>query len=384
VTKVIKFTKRVWAEINLNNLAYNFNSLHKVMDDNQSMMAVVKANAYGHGDKIISSELQTLGVSWFAVSNIDEAISLRKAGITKKILILGYTPEILADTLVEYDLVQTVYCLDYAKGLSKNLSKPLDIHIKIDTGMSRIGFFGDTKSIISQVFELKKLENFNLSGIFTHLSSADSFDKDSVKYTNKQIEFFELLIDELKNNGITFENIHIENSAGIITTRKNISNIVRAGIMLYGLNPSENINGDIKPVMSLKAIVSMVKNVPENTSIGYSRAFVTSIPTKIATIPIGYADGYHRVASNQGSVLINGKKANIIGNVCMDQLMVDVSDIDVKIGDEVIIFGDGLSADEFAFTCKTINYEIVCDVSMRVPRVYIKNNEIIDIISYIN
>ncbi len=387
------YLKRTWANINLDYLHDNIKAIQQKLSPSTKIMAVVKADGYGHGDHYISNALALDGIDFFAVSNLDEALSLRHAGITSDILILGFTPAQSASMLAEQKISQTVFSKQYAEELSeycKQNNCEVNVHIKLDTGMGRIGFIeNDSIDATNEVKALLALEGLCFKGIFTHLSSADSLDDDSIAYTKQQIGRFNRVVDTLKKQGITFECVHLQNSAGIAFVPDLKYTHARAGIVMYGAAPSnEELDFDVKPVMELKSVISMVKEVEIGTAISYNRRFVSEKKIKVATVPIGYADGYPRLLSNKGEMLVNGKRAPIIGNVCMDQLMLDVTEIDdVHEGNIVTVVGvDGdeqITFAELANKIGTISYELMCLIGRRVPRVYIKNGKTIDVVDYI-
>ncbi|MCC8069199.1 MAG: alanine racemase [Ruminococcus sp.] len=376
-----RYRKRTWCEIDLNALKYNVDTIKSITD--KKIIAVVKANAYGHGDIEIATELQNLGIDYFAVSNLDEGIKLREHGILGEILILGYTPVEEAEMLQNYNIVQAILGYDYAIELNKSLEEKgstARVHIAIDTGMNRIGFIqnehNDTLEDIKKVYALK---NLKIDGIFTHLCVADSFRQDNVDFTEYQLNNLDTIVAELKKSGYDCGLVHAQNSAGLTNLKKEQYGAVRAGIILYGLNPSNDVRKDIvyKPIMALKSVVSMVKYISKGDTVGYGRTFKADKTIKVATVTAGYADGYSRLLSNKGEVLIHGIRCKIIGNVCMDQFMVDVSNIDnVKSGDIVTLVGtDGnetITLDELANIIGTINYELACNINLRASRVYIK------------
>lgn len=369
------FLKRTWAEIDISALKHNLN-LFKKHAENSKIMAVVKADAYGHFAKIIAPVLENEGADYFAVSNIEEAIELRNYGIKKPVLILGYTPVNYAKTLSDYDISQCVYSLEYAKELSKNAKKEnvkIKVHIKLDTGMSRLGFDCRNDSLCGMCEAIKsaKLDGFTAEGIFTHFAVADRNDNTEDGFTNEQFERFEIAVEILEENGIIFPLKSCCNSAGFLKDSDKHLSYSRTGIALYGLLPDKDFDTDFPliPVMTVKSIISQVKEIKKGDTVNYGRTFEAQKPMKVATVSAGYADGYPRLLSNKGYVLINGKKANILGRVCMDQMCVDVTDIDAKMGDEVILFGKDLSVDILAEMTGTINYEIICGISSRVPRI---------------
>lgn len=383
------FSKRTWAEINLNSIEYNFRNIKNKLSKNTKILCVLKADAYGHGAEFLVKEYEKLGADWYGVSNIDEAVQLRNAGAKKPILIFGYTNPEMVETLNKYDISQAVFSLQYAKKLSEICEKTgskIKIHIKVDTGMSRIGFFCQSEESINssaeEIKQLKNLKNLETEGIFTHFSVSDDM-TNNTEYTIKQYNNFCSIIKKIENEGINIPIKHCCNSGGIISCPGMHMDMVRAGVILYGLYPSEEVKDkiDLKPVMQLKTVVSQVKEIPENTSVSYGRTFVSNKKMKIASVSIGYADGYSLKFSNTAELLIHGKRAKIVGRVCMDQLMIDITDIeDVKEGDEVTVFGtdnpQNISVDELAKIAGTINYEIVCLIGKRVPRIYIKDGKI--------
>lgn len=373
------FLHRTWAEIDLPSLKHNFN-LIKQKSEKGLIMSVVKANAYGHSVSDIAPVLEEIGTDWFGVSNIYEAIQLRKIGIKKPILILGYTPVNMVKTLSDFDISQCVYSLDYATLLSQYAKKSgvtIKAHLKLDTGMSRLGFDCRTDDLkgIGEAVESAKKESLICEGVFTHFAESDREISKDDGWTDAQYNRFLNAISVLKSNGVTPDICHCANSAALVTDKDKLLDMTRPGIILYGLSPSSasQFDIDLKPVMTLKSVVSMVKTIKCGDTVSYGRTFKAEKEMKIATIAAGYADGYPRLLSNNGYVIINGKKANILGRVCMDQMSVDVSDVpDVKMGDEVLLFGKELSVDMLAEKVGTINYEIVCGISPRVPRVIIK------------
>ena len=374
-----KFLRRTWAEVDLNQIVENVKIYVDSRNRKTKIIAVVKADAYGHGDVKVAEALSKSGVDMFAVSNIYEAITLRGAGIGGEILVLGYTPVESVELLHRYDITQTLISYDYAKELHDKCCKPLKCHIAIDTGMNRIGFDASNIELcVRQIGECCSM--LDVEGIITHLCVADGSSDDDKRFTDLQIEKFRTIVDATEN--LNFKCVHCLNSAGGISYSEindRLYEIVRLGIVMYGLKPSKDFNmpKGIKSVLSWKTVVSMMKDVKPGETIGYGRSYVAQKSIKVATLPVGYADGYNRLLSNKGYVLINGKKAHIIGRICMDQMMVDVSDIDdVSVGDEVVLLGKScnfqLTADDMASLIDTIGYEIVCDISKRVPRIYLQ------------
>lgn len=370
---------RVMAEVDLRAIGHNIDEIQRIIPKNTELMAVVKADAYGHGVFGICNTLLENRVDRLAVAILDEGIQLRKQGINLPILILGYTPEVFSDKIVEYDLNQTVFTYSMARSISEvacKLGKNAKIHIKIDTGMGRIGFLCNDQAI-KEIEQIYKLPHLDVEGIFTHFSKADEQDK---SYTDNQIRQFNTLIQRLEERGIHIPIKHTANSAAILDVEESHFNMVRAGIILYGLYPSEFTNKDLihlQPAMTLKTHIIFIKDVDQGTPISYGGTYITPCTKKIATIPVGYGDGYSRLLSSKGGVLINNEFAPIVGRICMDQFMVDVTHIkDIKVGDEVILFGrqgdQMISVEDIASLMGTINYEVVCMVGKRVPRGYLK------------
>ncbi|MCX7841741.1 MAG: alanine racemase [Clostridia bacterium] len=382
---------RAWAEINLDNIAHNVRELKKITSRNAELLGVVKADAYGHGVMEVSRTLLNNGVSRLAVSMLDEAVQLRKNGIEVPILILGYTDPRRAEEIITNDVTQTVFSHDLAEALSAaavKLGRNVKIHIKIDTGMTRIGFMPGY-SAVKNVVQISRLPGIIIEGLFTHFASADEKDK---SYTHMQFEKFMSICSELNRIGVYIPVKHAANSAALIEFPEMHLNMVRPGIALYGLYPSEEVDKSkvqLKPAMTLKANVTMVKTVEAGTSISYGRIFTTSRESRIATIPIGYADGYTRLLTSKARVLVNGEEAPVAGKICMDQCMVDVTDLisEVKVGDEVVLFGEQgdrkITIEEIASAVGTINYEIVCIIGKRIPRVYIQDGKVSGVLNYL-
>ena len=390
------FLKRTWAQIDLDAIKHNYLQIRNNISDKSMLLCVIKADAYGHGAVALAKEYERLGADWFAVSNLEEAFQLRNNGIKKPILILGYTPANMAYELSKLNISQAVFSEEYANDLSNYAAKnnvKVKIHLKIDTGMSRIGFvFKNERENLETIKELRRvcnLENLITEGIFTHFAVADEAGK-SIETTNGQFSAFSDICKILKDSGINIKIRHCSNSGGILNYPQTNLDMVRAGIILYGLFPSNYVRNklDLQPAMSLKTVISQVKTVPEGTAVSYGGTFVTQRKTKIATVPIGYADGYLRVLSSKASMLVNGKKAPVIGRICMDQAMLDITDIE-KINENTVVtvFGkDGdaeIKVEDIADIANTINYEILCLISKRIPRIYIKNGEKIGQLNYL-
>ena len=369
----IIISKRCWTEINLDTIKQNYLIYSKYLKQNQKIMAVVKADAYGHGDVEVAKMLQDIGCFDYAVSNVQEAVRIRKNHIQGQILILGYTPPNYLDDLYVHDLTQAILSDEYAELLMNN-GAPIKCQVAIDTGMNRIGLDADNPQDCSRTIHKVASSHLKLNGIFTHLCIADTDDDECKRFTNEQIRKFRNVADEIKDLNLDY--IHCLNTAGGLWNNC-FGNLVRLGISLYGLKPdySNVLPEGIEPGLSWKSIVSMVKNVYPGETIGYGRSFKVEQTMKVATVTVGYADGYSRLLSNRGFVLINGHRASIVGRVCMDQIMVNVTDIpDVKMGTEVTLIGrngkEVITADDLAHIYGTIGYEVVCDISKRVERFF--------------
>ncbi len=375
----MKNHKRAWAEINLSRLEKNVNTIKSHISTDTDIMAVVKADAYGHGEREILKKLNEIGIKYFAVSNLDEAISVRKTCENQEILILGYTPPEYADEIVNNKILQCIVSREYAQRLSEATDMPVRCHIKIDTGMGRIGLKHDTAAeCCDEIEEILKYKNLIIEGIFTHFAVADSDIAENIAYTKKQADFIKNVYSELNSRGIRLKHVHFLNSAGSAYHCDSTSTLARIGITMYGLYPNYPLPlpYEVEPVMEFKAVISDVKTVNPGESISYGRTYTADKAVKIATVTVGYADGYSRLLSSEGQVIVKGRRCDITGRVCMDQMMIDVSEIDdVREGDIVTLIGtDGsetITADELASWYGTIGYEVVCGISKRVPRVYI-------------
>ena len=362
---------RTYASVDLSAIENNINELKKKLKKGVLTLATVKADAYGHGAVGVAVSIQSM-VDYFGIAELGEAVELREAGVEKPILVLSYTSPYQYETLIENELTQTIFNYDDAVALSSaavKLNKIARVHIAIDTGMSRIGFFCNDESV-EIVKRINDLPNIYIEGIFSHYACADCPDKST---TEKQTKLFKEFNEKLLNRGMKIPIKHICNSAGSLTLEEQFD-MVRLGLVMYGLYPDDCVKDgtvNLKPAMKIVSHVIHVKEVPEGSGVSYGHTFFSERPTKIATVCIGYADGYSRLFSNRGKVLINGEFANVIGRVCMDQLMVDVTDLKkVNVGDEVVILGrDGaneITAEELAEMTGTINYEIICQFQKRV------------------
>lgn len=382
------YLKRCEAVIDLDAVSRNLEGYKSFLPEEAELMCVVKASCYGHCDRAIAPYLQEKhGVRYFAVSNITEAIRLREIGVGGDILILGYTCPEEAEKLSEYSIIQAITELSYAKALSEHANgRKVRCHCAIDTGMTRIGVRGTVESCADEIERVSALEGIALEGVFTHFAVADSDGEDNFAYTDMQQQKIIAVTDELKRRGITLKHSHFMNSAAGVYRPDPRSSLARLGIILYGLMPNtaKALPFELSPVMTLRATISMIKTVEPGTQVSYGRTFTAQRPTRLATITCGYADGYPRALSNKGYVLINGKRANITGRICMDQFMCDVTDIEnVRVGDYAVLIGkcgeEMITADDIADMTGTIGYEIVCGISSRVPRVIMSNNTEIDV-----
>ncbi len=342
------------------------------------MIAVIKTDGYGHGAVRLAEELEQFSFVWgYAVATIEEAVELREAGLKKRILILGYVFPTAYETLIKYQVTPTIFDTESAELLCKEAqkqNKTIPVHIKVDTGMSRIGLPA-AKEGIDTAKRIASSGTLVVEGIFTHLAKADEWDHVPAQ---QQIDRFKAFCGELEKEGVTIPLKHCANSAGIIGFESANMDLVRAGIIIYGLMPSDEVSAEmiaLRPILSWKSTVAYVKTLPAGVPVSYGGTYITSEETVVATIPVGYGDGYPRLLSNQGAVLIRGKRAPIIGRVCMDQFMVDVTKIKgVSRGDTVALIGrdqeEEIRMEELAELCGTINYEIACNINKRVPRIY--------------
>ncbi|WP_101772761.1 alanine racemase [Peptostreptococcus faecalis] len=384
--KLIKTSN--WIEINLDNLEYNFKGIKKRLPEGTKICMVVKSNAYGHGAVELSRIYEEYGADYLAVARVKEALELRNNGIKLPILNLGYTSPIAVEESIKQNVSMTIFDYEFAKEISekaKSLGMDAKVHIKLDTGMSRLGYVVSNDNIEDIAQEIKKigeLENITVEGIYTHFATADAENKE---FENLQMSRFSDVLGELEKLNILPKYRHCSNSAEILDEEERY-NMVRPGIIQYGVYPSDEVKHtiDLKPVMVFKAKVTNVKIVQPGTSISYGRTYFTTVVEKIATIAIGYTDGFLRGRKNP-YVYIKGVKCPVVGRICMDQTMVRVPmDLDVNIDDDVTIFGDeNVSVDDVAIECDTISHEVMCKIGRRVERIYIKNGEIINAVSYL-
>lgn len=361
-----------WAEVRLDNLSYNLAQIKKRLSAKIKVMGTVKADAYGHGLIPVAKKLVDYGVDYLGVASIDEGIKLREAGINLPVLVLGLILETDIEPLFTYGLTVTVCTESFARVLNikaKSLGRIINAHIKVDTGMGRIGVL--YREALRTIKKIHSLKFINIEGVFTHFALADV----NEEFTFTQISFFGRLVAKLHEDNIHIPLVHAANSSGIFNFEESHFNMVRPGLVIYGLSPGKNTGIDLKPLLSLKTKIVYVKKVPQGYGISYGHTYVTSKPTTIVTLPIGYGDGYPRNLSNQASVLIKGKYFKISGRVCMDQIMVDVGNTSVKAGDEAVLIGsqgkNKIIVEDLADLSGTIPYEIVCGLGSRIPRIYI-------------
>lgn len=383
--------RRTWAEINLDALSHNMRQIKKITNPNALIMAVVKADAYGHGAAECAEVLLENGADRLAVATLSEAIELRRLFPNIPILILGSSMESEAPELVENDITVSVYTYELAQALSESavsLDKPVRVHIKLDTGMSRIGFpviDGDNSGITEEILRISKLPMLEIEGIFSHFSTSD---EENRSYTDLQFKRFMSVCDDLKESGLLIPIKHICNSAGIMMYPEYHLDMVRPGVILYGMYPSNEVDKsrlELKYVMSLKSLITYVKEIEPGRGVSYGKEYIADGVAKIATVPIGYADGYTRRLAKDAKIAVGGGMFPIAGRICMDQCMIDVSGVNnIKRGDEALIFGDGaVTADDIAAWIGTINYEVPCMLSRRIPRVYMRGNETVKVLDYL-
>jgi alanine racemase len=381
-----------WAEIDLDAVAANTRELRRVTRPEARLLVAVKANAYGHGLVEVARQALESGADALGVARMPEALLLRDAGIDAPVLIFGFTPPSDVEALLRHDLIQTVYALETARAYAEGIRKTggrLKVHLKVDTGMGRLGILPDSRRYVEpgmsvsdhavrEVLAIAGLNELTLEGIFTHFASSDSADK---RFAEEQFGTFMAFLDQLKRSGIEFELRHAANSGAVIDMPHTHLDMVRAGVSFYGLYPSDEVvksRIDLIPVMTLKARIVHLKKVPAGFPVSYGMTHTTPSPTVIATVPVGYADGFNRRLSNRGHMLVRGQKAPIVGRVCMDLTMIDVGHIPgVAVEDEVVILGrqanEAITADDLAGLLDTINYEITSAITARVPRVFLKS-----------
>lgn len=388
----MEFLKRTWAEVDLDHLRHNYHILTEKLPEGCRFLGVVKADAYGHGAVPIARELEKLGAEYLAVSNVEEALQLRRAEIRLPILILGYTPVEFARQEAALNITQEVHCLSYGQALSQALSgteMSLKIHLKADTGMSRLGFFAyDREETVSEMAKVWNLPNLQGEGIFMHFAVSDTPAEDS--YTRLQHERFLALLQKLGRAGIFPQIVHCANSGAAIAYPEFSHDMIRPGIATYGLDPSGDLSGmaDLRPLMSLKTTIAAIRPFAGGITVSYGRTYQTPEDRLLAVCPIGYADGLPRRLSGQISFLLQGKAVPVVGRICMDMCMIDITDVpEAQVGDTVTVIGkDGAlenTWDDWAEKLGTINYELVCGINKRVPRLYLRNGKLVDTMQYI-
>lgn len=373
--------RRTWAEIDLDALAHNYHALCKQMGPKSRFLGVVKADAYGHGSIQVGRTLEELGAGYLAISNIDEARELRLGGITLPILQLGLTPADQTEEILKNRVTQAVYSENAAEAFSREAVRcggKMKAHIKIDTGMSRLGFqcdeahFEDSLAAICRVCALPGLD---VEGIFTHFAVSDESEASCQAYTQLQHSRFEEMIRRLEEKGVTFAIHHCANSGATVGYPQFAHDMFRPGIITYGIGDQAGVLG-LKPVMTLKTTVGVIKDYVPDTTVSYGRTFTTHRPSRLGVLPIGYADGFHRCLSNKWRVWTPYGMAPIAGRICMDMCMIDLTDLpQVKEGDEVEVYGPHNSVNDAAHMAGTISYELTCAVSKRVPRIYLKGGK---------
>lgn len=381
--------KRAWAEVNLDAIASNMKEIRKITTATAKIMAVVKADAYGHGFLETAKTLLENGADCLAVAVLQEAKQLRSRGIDVPILILGATSTEAVEDILDFDVIPTVFSYEFAKELSyiaEKKDKIAKIHIKLDTGMSRVGFIAQNiDSSVDEILKISKLPYIEIDGIFSHFSTADESNR---TFTEIQFKRFTAVCTTLENSGLTIPTKHVCNSAATIMYPEMHLDMVRPGIILYGLYPSNEVDKTkikLIPAMTLKAQLSMVKTVEANSEVSYGKTYITDKITKIATVPIGYADGYPRNLSGRAKMVAQGELADVIGRICMDQCMIDVTNVNtINAGDEVTIFGaHTITADNLASWANTIHYEIVSVIGKRIPRIYISHGKAVKVLNYL-
>jgi alanine racemase len=390
----MKTLRRTWAEISLDNLQHNYAAIKAHLPKNTKILGVMKADAYGHGAVPVSGRLAELGCAYLAVSNLEEAVQIRRGGVRTPILILGYTPADYADTMVFMDFTQEVHSLEYAMQLEEKLAGTnyrLNVHVKFDTGMGRIGFLPRADGFAGEMAKLSQLGHLHFEGAFMHFCAADSKDPADADFTKQQYALFEEALQVLEEGGIRPEIRHCANSGATLLYPEYAMDMVRPGIALYGCAPSRDCEGilDLKPVMSLHTTLAQIRTLPKGTPISYGRTFVTERELRVGVLPIGYADGLPRRLSGKADFYYRGKRLPILGRICMDMCMVDLTEApDAKVGDVLTLFGtapDGavVPVERLADAADTIQYELLSQVSKRIARRYYLDGHETEILQYI-
>lgn len=389
----MEYLKKTWAEIDLDRLEQNYRTLRAAVPSATRFAGVVKADAYGHGAVPVSRHLQALGTDCFAVSSLDEAIQLRRGGIDRPILVLGYTPPEYAIELTLLNIQQEVHSLEYAEQLSRALPRgqELEIHLKLDTGMSRLGFQAyDRPETVDELVRIASLEHLKIAGCLQHFAAADSDEAEDKTFTREQYACFTQMLTALRERGVDLGVCHCANSAAMLEDPQYAMDMVRPGILTYGLAPSAACAGKLalKPVLSWRTTIGQIREMDAGLSVSYGRTWKTTRKSRIAVLSVGYGDGLSRALSGKMEVLLHGVRVPIVGRICMDLCMADVTDVpQAQVGDTVTLIGcDGneeITAEELAGKLGTISYEVLCSISKRIPRFYYKGGEITEELRYI-
>ena len=379
----------LWAEINLDNLSHNMKEVKRIISKDTIACGVIKADGYGHGAVEIADTLEKAGADRFAVATLTEAVELRKSGVALPIMVMGYTPSSQFETIVKYNIIQTVYTYEQGKYFNERAidsGEKITLHIKVETGMSRLGFQTHEQDR-EKIIKILEMKGIIVEGIFTHFAMADDAKKD---FTYQQFEKFQALVKDLEAKGFQIPIKHVSNSAAIIDLPEMNLDMVRAGLMLYGLYPSKDVDQEnikLKKVMELKGEIALVKDLEKGRGVSYGLIYETTETRRIATLPVGYADGFTRMLTEKAKVMFKGNAYPVVGRICMDQSMVDITGEEAKIGDTMTIISsndeDPNTVDDLAELLGTINYEIVCMISRRVPRVYLKKGEVLGITDHL-
>ena len=382
--------QRTWAEVDLDAIAHNIREIRKITNKDAQIMAVVKADAYGHGFLEVTRTLLENGADRLAVATLREGEQLRSRGVRVPILVLGALMEDDIEDYINFNITPNVFSYETALAISYIAEKKeivTKIHIKLDTGMTRIGFLTgeDNSRVVDEILRISRLPYIEIEGIFSHFSTSDEYDD---SYTRLQFGRFMDVTEQLEKAGLHIPIRHICNSAGIMMFPEMHLDMVRPGVILYGMYPSDEVDKsrlDLRPAMTLKARITLVKEVEKGRGVSYGKEYITDRVTKIATVPIGYADGYLRALAAEGKMMVHGQKVPIIGRICMDQCMIDVTNVNnIERGDEVVLFSDtGITVDDLAKWLRTINYEVTCVIGKRIPRIYKKNGEAVKVLNYL-
>lgn len=392
----MKTLMRTWADISLDNLEHNYKQLRSRLPSGCRFLGVVKADAYGHGAVPVSRALEDLGAEYLAVANIEEAVQIRRGRVHLPVLILGYTPANYAENMVYLDITQEVHSLSYAQELNEALSGTnciLNVHVKLDTGMTRLGFIACESALtLPQIVEVSRLPHLHIEGAFTHFAAADSTVESDREFTRLQYARFSDMLSQLEAAGVKPEIRHCCNSGATILYPEYAMDMVRPGIAIYGAHPSGDTRAflELRPVMSLHTSIAQIKTVPAQTAVSYGRTFSTSAERKLAVVPVGYADGLPRALSGKAAFRLHGRDVPVLGRICMDMCMVDVTDVpELRAGDTLTIFGydeDGalVPCERLTDAIGTISYELFCQISKRVPRLYLEGGRVSEILQYID